>query len=126
MRPEMIRDGRKIADIVDELGKILPLSNERKRKILQDASQQALSPVYGGIPSAAWHSARSAWGLPPAVLCRRWPRPSSRKRLTCWRFLTRSALPCRSKRLPTFEGLEPTLSAVLYRAACAFSRAEEE
>ncbi len=41
IRPEMIRGERKIADVIDELAKVLPLSDNRKRSILQDAESQA-------------------------------------------------------------------------------------
>ena len=37
----MVRGDRNIADIVDELAKVLPLSDQRKRTILQEASQKA-------------------------------------------------------------------------------------
>lgn len=41
IRPELIRGDRTVADIVDELAKVLPLSDQKKRSILQEASQRA-------------------------------------------------------------------------------------
>jgi penicillin-binding protein 2 len=41
IRPEMIRGERKIADVLDELGRIIPLSDSRKRSILQQAEARA-------------------------------------------------------------------------------------
>jgi penicillin-binding protein 2 len=41
IRPEMIRGERKIADVLDELGRIIPLSDSKKRSILQQAEASA-------------------------------------------------------------------------------------
>jgi penicillin-binding protein 2 len=41
IRPEMVRGERNIADVLDELSRIIPLSDSRKRTILQQAEARA-------------------------------------------------------------------------------------
>lgn len=41
LRPELAGSNRDVADVVERLGRLLPLSDSRKRSILQDAQSQA-------------------------------------------------------------------------------------